>query len=110
MIKVYIVEQRIGAGVDISIVSHGQHRDDVSAILRLDEHGYSSWEALRDESREVRPSFSLSSDQVRALHEALTQHFHGAEDTRALRKDYDHEKQRVDKMLDAFIASWEKPA
>ena len=47
---------------------------------------------------------SLRDDLARSLLDALTRYYHGAEDTRALRKDYDHEKQRVDKALDALIA------
>jgi hypothetical protein len=46
----------------------------------------------------------LPVDAARALYEALAQHFGGnASDTRQLRGDYDAERKRVDKMIDALI-------
>ena len=48
---------------------------------------------------------SVREDHARALLQALVEHFQGAEDTRALRRDYDHEKQRVDRLVDALIES-----
>lgn len=47
---------------------------------------------------------SLQMDSARALYEALAHHFGGnATDTRQLRADYDAERKRVDKMIDALI-------
>ena len=45
----------------------------------------------------------LSSDAAHAVLEGLTRHYHGAEDTRALRKDYDAERARVDNFLDVIL-------
>lgn len=46
----------------------------------------------------------LPEDDARAIYDALADHFgHAGHDTRALRRDYDAERGRVDKMLDAFI-------
>lgn len=42
----------------------------------------------------------LTEDLARALLDGLTRWYHGAEDTRALRKDYDAERARVDRLLD----------
>lgn len=48
---------------------------------------------------------TLHDDTARALHEALAQHFgYGAVDARQLRADYDAERRRVDKLIDATIA------
>lgn len=42
----------------------------------------------------------LQEDDARAIYEALADHFgHAGHDTRALRKDYDAERARVDKLL-----------
>lgn len=42
---------------------------------------------------------------LRALYEALAEHFGGTgRDARALRKDYEHEKDRVDKLIDAVTS------
>ena len=46
----------------------------------------------------------IREDDARALYDALADHFgHAGHDTRALRKDYDAERARVDKMLAALI-------
>lgn len=44
----------------------------------------------------VVPTFVLGDDEARAVLDALTRYFSGAEDTRALRRDYDAERKRVD--------------
>lgn len=47
---------------------------------------------------------SLPTDEARALYEALAEHYgHGTNDTRALRRDYDAERVRGDKLTDAII-------
>ena len=52
----------------------------------------------------------VSEEHGRALLQALVEHFQGADDTRALRRDYDHEKQRVDRLVDALIESNRRPS
>lgn len=47
-----------------------------------------------------RPSFSLREDIARALLESLNRHFQGGEDTRSLRRDYDDERKRVDRLIE----------
>ena len=54
-------------------------------------------------ARPVEPTLALPDDMARALLDALMQHYQGAEDTRALRRDYDAERARVDKLTDALI-------
>ena len=55
------------------------------------------------ECDEVKPTFTLTDGEARALLEALTRHYHGSEDTRALRRDYDDERKRVDRLADALV-------
>ena len=51
-----------------------------------------------------RPDLFLDQDAARALYEALADHFgHGGTDTRALRRDYEAERKRVDKMIDTVL-------
>jgi hypothetical protein len=72
--------------------------------LRLREGGAREWEHVADAAAgATKPTLVLEDDEARALLDALTRHFHGAEDTRALRRDYDAERQRVDKMINALI-------
>jgi hypothetical protein len=50
----------------------------------------------------LEPNLALDDITGRALLDALMRHYHGAEDTRALRRDYDAERARVDKLTDAI--------
>lgn len=49
------------------------------------------------------PTITLLEAEARALLSALLRHFEGGDDMRALRKDYDAERGRVDKLTDAVI-------
>lgn len=50
------------------------------------------------------PYLPMSEAAARALYEALAERFGGTgHDTRALRRDYDDERKRVDKLTDAVI-------
>lgn len=42
-------------------------------------------------------------DIARALHDALARHFGGTFESHQLRKDYDHERSRVDRLIGAVI-------
>lgn len=46
----------------------------------------------------------LHDEMARTLLAALLRHYNGADDARMLRKDYDAERARVDKLLDALVA------
>jgi hypothetical protein len=58
----------------------------------------------------VQPTLVLQDDMARALLDALMHHYQGAEDTRAVRRDYDAERARVDKLTDALISLADKLA
>jgi hypothetical protein len=66
--------------------------------LRIGENGRREWEQVTDVHAGHGPTLVLEEDEARALLDALTRYYHGAEDTRALRKDYDAERARVDKL------------
>lgn len=60
-----------------------------------------------DESTELDLGtwLQLDDDSARAVYEALAEHYgHGTNDVRALRRDHDAERARVDKLTDAVIA------
>ena len=72
--------------------------------------GRAQWRQLSDrvDLREPPVDKLVTTDPeiLRALYEALAEHFGGTgHDTRALRADYDHERSRVDKMLDSLLAT-----
>lgn len=54
----------------------------------------------------IPPSLVLREDVARAVYEALADYFgHAGHDARALRKDYEAERRRVDKVLDYLTGS-----
>lgn len=48
-------------------------------------------------------SLTLPEDMARELLDALLRHFGGSAETQTLRKDYDAERRRVDKLIDVLI-------
>lgn len=86
-IGLWLVERRQYDGIPVSTV--GQPAELVYADLP--EHTAPS------------PTLLLSDDMGRALLDALSAHYGGHSDVRSLRKDYDAERKRVDKLTDAVI-------
>lgn len=56
------------------------------------------------ESENVKPTCTMPMELGKELLQALMNHYHGSDDARMLRKDYDAERARVDKVLDALIS------
>lgn len=104
MIKAYIRDTIIG-GLDIAIVLEGDGQ--ARRILHLDGD-HPTWADL-PEAANTEPTLRLDDQMARALLDALTRHYQGAEDTRALRRDYDAERARVDKLIDAAIRTTPAP-
>ena len=83
-------------------------------VMRITPEGRATWEPY-DEPSALPASggshltMTMPEDVARALLDALTRWYHGAEDTRALRRDYDAERQRVDKLTDAVIGIAARP-
>lgn len=98
MIRAYVTDDRYGLGVSLAIVlrSGDDERSPATEIMRLND-GTPRWESL-EPMVVTEPTLRIDDDSARALLDALTRYYHGAEDTRALRKDYDGERARVDKL------------
>lgn len=105
MIRAYIHDNWPGMNVAVSLVQHPQDEsvwDGHARILRLGTDLLAAgWEPIEDPSAEIKPTFILGHEEARALLDALAEHYQGASDTRLLRADRDHERGRVDKLLDA---------
>lgn len=93
-VQAFISDDYVGMRVRIAIVQDfGAGRP--SHILRHAASGHHEWVELGEDAP-VEPTLTLSTHEAVAVLDALTRHFHGAEDTRALRRDYDAERRRVD--------------
>jgi hypothetical protein len=98
MICAYITDDLYSFGVRISVVQ--QHEGRPHSILRVDDDpGRFRWEPIEDPRAEVKATMTLQNEEARALLDSLTRFFHGAEDTRALRRDYEAERGRVDLLV-----------
>jgi hypothetical protein len=96
-----------GLGVAISIVNHPPEgsMDVRPRLLHLGGGPFTvAWNEIPADGAITEPTLTLGSDEARALLDALTRHYQGAEDTRALRRDYDGERKRVDTMIDHLAA------
>lgn len=92
-IHVHVTDNHFNQGVRVYVIND---LGDEKRILRNPgRSGFDSWETL-EPNTDVEPTFALGDDASRALLEALVRHYQGAEDTRALRRDYDAERRRVD--------------
>jgi hypothetical protein len=102
VICAHIHEDFIGS-VDVSIVMHPAEgsMDPRLRILRLPtaDRPFADWEEIQPLEPLSAPTMRLGAEEARAVLAGLTAHFHGAEDTRALRRDYDGERKRVDDLI-----------
>lgn len=105
MIEVHLREQYVSDCLDVFVIRKNDgyrylmHQGD-SMTFEWTEIGRPGEAAVSDSV--IEPTFVLPFDTGRALLDALTRHYHGAEDTRALRRDYDAERKRVDEQAKAI--------
>ncbi len=96
-------------GVAVSIVQQWTEDASPVSILRLRplDDGktarYAEWEEHQPGAM-VEPTMVLDDETARPLLDALTRHYCGAEDTRALRRDYEAERKRVDGLIGDLAA------
>lgn len=86
-------------GVSIALASTSRTIYDFTGVTQR---------ALTDDEVYAEPGrgerLVLTDDVARALYEALAVHYgHTGHDMRALRKDYEHERGRVDRLTDALL-------
>lgn len=95
-LQVYLREDMMGRGLSVTFTDNYENGPG-PVILRLSDVG-AIWESVDadDLTTPLEPTFRLPAEAGRALLDALTRHYNGAEDTRSLRRDYDAERKRVD--------------
>jgi hypothetical protein len=100
MIRAYVSENVASFNVTVALVNHpGEDGLTPPMLMRLGEHGHSAgWEVI-EPGAVMRPTLTLTDHEARAVLDGLIRHFRGAEDARALRRDYDDERKRVDGLL-----------
>lgn len=106
MIRTRVGPDYLSGGVVIAITQHeegghGRH------ILHLGPHRERQWEPTSPGVL-TEPTLVLDDDEAMSLMNALVSHYQGVDDQRALRKDYDDERARVDKLTDAVISIAQK--
>lgn len=102
MIRAYVDRDPLTFSDRVAIVERREDADGSSShILRLSSDGPPTWERIEGNVT-VAPTFLIDREAARALLDALAAHFEGSADTRVLRRDYDAERGRVDKLIDAM--------
>lgn len=86
-------------GVSVHLIAH---HDEASYIDRPSGWNMERTRLTEDQS-DPEPSFALSESMARALMEALAAHFGGVSETQTLRKDYEAERARVDRLIGHLI-------
>ncbi|HZP14627.1 MAG TPA: hypothetical protein VFA96_02305, partial [Nocardioides sp.] len=96
----------LSGGVIVAITQleeggHGRH------ILCVGPGRERRWEPLTPGAF-AEPTLALDDEEAVLLMNALVSHYQGVDDQRALRKDYDDERRRVDKLTDALVGIAQK--
>jgi len=93
-IRAHIAQKYWADTVEVFIVDHAEMGR--VRVLYMDETQSYRWEEHDEAVSDVKPTLQLPRDSGRALLQALVEHYNGADDTRALRRDYEAERKRVD--------------
>jgi hypothetical protein len=102
VIRAYVTDDFFGMGVKIGIIIDQENAPPMVGHFR--DGRLSDWEVIEPGAAVQVPTLTLGDPEARALLDGLTRHFHGAEDTRALRRDYDAERKRVDELTGHLAA------
>lgn len=73
-------------------------------VYRYSDEPGGRWEPYPPPGIVVDPSFSVSDDAAKALLDALLDHYRGGSDARLARADFENERARADKLIDAVVA------
>lgn len=106
MIRAYIHEDLPTLSLAVSLVEQrdGERPTRILRILKGGDDTTYQWADVPDSPREpVEPTLRIGDSEARALLEALARHYGGADDVRALRRDYDAERKRVDQLTAALL-------
>lgn len=111
MIRAYVYDSYpmggFSVGISLVMLPPEGSPDVRPRVLRLGASGNAStsaWDEVPPDLLLGDPTMTLDGEAARALLDGLTRHFQGAEDTRALRRDYDAERKRVDDLTGHLAA------
>ena len=97
--RAFVQNNFVFRGIDVFL---GFDTDAGMLIVRPDGNGDDTYEEAVPAGASPAnnaPSLRLRDDLARALLDALAVHYGGTGDTRTLRKDYEHERGRVDSLI-----------
>lgn len=106
-IRVQIAEDWSRFGVSV-LISQRDSDGRRTATLNF-EDGELRWQNPPERGMGIEPTFRLDHEEANALLAALHNHYQGVDDQRALRKDYDDERGRVDKLIDVVTGIAQRP-
>jgi hypothetical protein len=104
-LRAHVQIDYLSFGIAITIVNTGDA--DRAAIYGVDADGRirPQWSSHDERTVTANPTIRIDEDAARVLMDALLDHFRGGSDGRELRKDFEREQGRVDKLTDALIVA-----
>ena len=107
MLRGYAVQERFGDAVALSLVRHPEPgsyplQPHILRIGRPDMEGvqrFNEWEEFDPMQAGPEPTLRLRMDEALELASALAELQHGNAELRSLRRDYEAERARVDKLI-----------
>lgn len=98
-VEAHIESDYVGEGLKVVVL---RKNAGTAALIQVGSNNrLDMWKHIDDAVES--PFIWITEDTGRALLEALLEHYNGSQDTRQLRKDYDHERARVDKLINYAI-------
>jgi hypothetical protein len=103
-VRIFVQPNDFGSRLDVVVYNMAEVPGDLTRVLRCDNGNY-RWDLIAQDVRLDGPSLSLPMEIAQDLTVSLLNYFDGGVgDTRALRKDYDAERKRVDTFIGALLA------
>ena len=95
-----VFDNPVSLGVEVAIA---ETRSDGAAQVVVSLASAQGLRYERIESMAQPPTIFIPHEIARALLDALSSHYGGASDTRTLRRDFEHERGRVDLMIKYLV-------
>lgn len=100
MLRAFI-QERFAGSIAVSLVRGEFNYGGNPMVARLEgDVPRTAWESVEDPHVAIEPTLILGEEEARVLLDALAHHYQGHSDMRLLMQDRDHERGRVDKLLD----------
>lgn len=100
-VRAHVTPDYARFGVAVTVVRRVENA--AYMLVPGDEATFDEWRLLNPDVVAEGSTYRFPDDVATALLDALLDHYRGGHDARQLRKDYDAERARVDKLIDVLV-------